>query len=108
MRARATVAAALALIVLAALAPRAGAATVIPNTGADDYDPVTPDANCSLREAIQAGNVFGDFGGCLYTGGDVGSVTILLSGGVTYERTLTDAAEEDTNATGDSTPCSRA
>ena len=60
-----------------------------------------PDADCSLREAIQSGNNFADFGGCVNTGGGYGEITILLSGGITYERTRTDAGDEDTNATGD-------
>jgi CSLREA domain-containing protein len=91
-------------LAVAALASAASAraATIVPNTGADEYDAVA-DTDCSLREAIQSGNNFADFGGCVNTGDpSYGGIEILLSGGVTYQRTRADAGgDEDANATGD-------
>jgi CSLREA domain-containing protein len=94
-----------ALTVTALLAPAAAnGATITPSiTGLDDFDPVTPDATCSLREAIQAANGNADFGGC-DTGAEVsgpyGNDIVRLVAGVTYARTIT-GAFEDLNATGD-------
>ena len=69
------------IAVLAMLPASAGAATITPNVTTDDFDaPGAPDANCSLREAIQAAVTNGTYGGC--PTGDSGTDTILLTSGL--------------------------
>lgn len=75
----------------------ASADTIAVNTPNDDRDAV-PDADCSLREAIETANADADFGGCAQTGSSSGPDTITVPAG-TY--TLTGAAEEDLNVSGD-------
>ena len=66
-----------------AFAGTAGAATITPNTFADEYN-VGP--NCSLREAVQAANTDAAFGGCSAGSGadaiplDAGTYQISLPG----------------------------
>lgn len=69
------------------------AALIVVNTTADEFG---GGASCSLREAIQSANTGGDFGGC--AGANATANTIRLPSG-TY--TLTGAAGEDNNASGD-------
>jgi|GEM_PF-6137386 len=58
----------LTLLALATLLPAgAGAATLTPTTTDDQFD-VTPDAECSLREAVESANLNADFGGCVGVG----------------------------------------
>ena len=66
-------------------------------TTADEYDAVTANSTCSLREAISAVNLGQDFGGC--PAGAAGD-TILLTGGQTYALTRA-GSEENANVTGD-------
>src|SRR5688572_6823187 len=61
------------------------AATVAPDTTADDYGSVA--TNCSLREAVRTLNTFTDFGGCTHTGAFGSADTIRLSS-ATYELTI--------------------
>lgn len=75
-------------------APAAPSATIFVNTTADEFG---TGKNCSLREAIQAANTNSDFGGCIGVKA-YGSDVITLPAG-TY--TLTGAAGEDNNASGD-------
>jgi CSLREA domain-containing protein len=68
----------------------AGAAVVTPNTTADEYDSVTPNLTCSLREAIKSADQDSDFGGCTHTGGSylfLDPDTVLVPGG-TYTLTI--------------------
>jgi CSLREA domain-containing protein len=63
---------------LAASASIASAAVITVTTGLDEFD-TTPNATCSLREAIQSANTDGDFGGC--TGSGIyGNDTIVFYG----------------------------
>jgi len=78
---------------LLAGAPWAGAATIAPNTTADQFG---MGAECALREAIQAANTNAAFGGCPAGGIDD---TILLRGGDTYPLTI--ANTDGTNSNGD-------
>jgi CSLREA domain-containing protein len=76
-------------MLLAALSlqmPVAEAATVVPNTTADDYD-AAPDATCSLREAVKTIDVSSDFGGCTHSGAFPSNNTIQLVPG-TYELSI--------------------
>ena len=76
----------------------AHAATISVDTEADELDilPATG-TGCSLREAIQAANQDGDFGGC--TGTSYAADTIQLRPGL-YRLTRS-GRHEDANATGD-------
>jgi CSLREA domain-containing protein len=75
-------------------APAALAATpIVVTTTADEFG---GGVGCSLREAIQSANTGSNFGGC--TGANAAANTITLPAG-TY--TLTGAADEDSNASGD-------
>jgi hypothetical protein len=86
-----------------ALPPFAGAATITPNTTSDDYDdgtPDPPDANCSLREAVQSAVDNAPFGGC--TTGDAGTDVIALTAAPADSYTITvGASDNDNNAEGD-------
>jgi len=66
---------------------------ILVTTTADDFD---TGLGCSLREAIQSANTGTNFGGCI--GASATANTITLPAG-TY--TLTGAAGEDSNVTGD-------
>lgn len=58
-----------------------GLASAVPievNITADELSPPDPDTGCSLREAVQAANTDGDFGGCS-AGGHIGFDTINLN-----------------------------
>jgi CSLREA domain-containing protein len=79
---------------LFALPALASAATITPNTTADELN---AGGACSLREAISAANGDAAIGGCP---GGSGSDTIVLTGGSTYGRSLT-GANEDANGSGD-------
>jgi len=71
----------------------AGAATITPNTTADQFN--SDPGHCSLREAVQAANTEAAFGGCpAGTGNDV----IKLGAGV---YALTIPGNDGTNAAGD-------
>src|SRR5262245_54094081 len=71
----------------------AGAATITPNVTADQFG--SDAAHCALREAVQATNVDGPFGGCAAgTGDDV----ISLPRG-TYRLTI--PGDDISNAAGD-------
>ncbi|MGQ0603289.1 MAG: choice-of-anchor Q domain-containing protein [Anaerolineales bacterium] len=84
----------ISLFVLAAPVQATGG--IIPvTTTVDEYD-VTPNATCSLREAITAVSTGNAFGGC--PAGAAGD-TIELAAGNTY--VLTRTGYEDNNATGD-------
>jgi CSLREA domain-containing protein len=73
----------------------ANAATFTPDTTADDFG--TDPAHCSLREAVQASQGGGSFGGCSASNDDAD--TIVLTTGSTYSLTL--AGVDDANAVGD-------
>ena len=75
-------------------APAAPSATIVVNTTADEFG---TGKNCSLREAIQAANTDSDFGGC--TGVKAYGADVITLPAGTY--TLTGAAGEDANASGD-------
>jgi CSLREA domain-containing protein len=78
---------------LALSAAPAGAATITPTTTADQFG--EDSAHCALREALQAANTDGPFGGCpAGSGADL----IPLAAG-TYS--LTRAGNDDTNDKGD-------
>jgi CSLREA domain-containing protein len=82
---------ALASLAFLTLAGSAGAATIAPNTFADEFN---VGANCSLREAVQAANTDAAFGGCP-TGG--GADSIPLAAGV-YQTSL--PGDENANVNG--------
>jgi CSLREA domain-containing protein len=75
--------------------------TINVNTIADEYD-VSPNANCSLREAIETANTTAgtptDIGGCTMSG-TTGDITINVPDGA-YTLSIA-GTEEDANATGD-------
>ncbi len=71
--------------------------TIAVDITSDDFD-VVPDADCSVREAVQTANVDANFGGCAQTGTSSGPDTITIPAG-TY--TLTGAAGENLNLSGD-------
>src|SRR6266508_3552518 len=75
----------------------AQAATIAPNTTADEYDAI-PDATCSLREAVQTADTNSNFGGCVASGG-FGTDTVQLPTG-TYMLTI-DPTGGDLNDSGD-------
>jgi CSLREA domain-containing protein len=79
----------------ASIAPAAaGAATITPNTTADDNNFNL--ANCSLREAVTAANTDADYGGCVRVGA-VGVDMIPLPAG-TYPLS---SGQDDANTAGD-------
>ncbi|MEM6326395.1 MAG: CSLREA domain-containing protein [Bacteroidota bacterium] len=82
------------LVLLLVIASVAEAQDILVTTTADEFGE-TPSA-CSLREAIEAANRGGDFGGCAWPGP---APTIRL-GAETYVLTR-EGAREDSNATGD-------
>ncbi len=85
---------------LLALPGSAMAATIDVNTPADEFDDVTPPgAGCSLREAIEAANTDGTYGGC-DAGANENLDTIELDNDVLYPRIQIGDAEH-MNATGD-------
>jgi CSLREA domain-containing protein len=73
----------------------ASAATLTPDTTADDFG--TDTGHCSLREAVQAAQGNGSFGGCSATDSDAD--TIVLAAGSTYSLTI--PGVDDANAQGD-------
>lgn len=79
------------------IVPASQAATFVVDTTTDEYADPGPGAGCSLREAVEAANTDGDFGGC--TGPDNAGDTINLAAGATYVRTRTGI--DDTNEFGD-------
>lgn len=84
----------LALPILCAAMPL-HAATIAVTTGIDEYD-TTPNANCSLREAVQSAFNQNDFGGCTHGGFyATASDTINLPAG-TFNLTRFDN-DDDTN-----------
>jgi CSLREA domain-containing protein len=73
-------------------------ATLTVTTTADEYDIASPNANCSLREAVQSSNDNADRGGCTHTG-PYGTNTIVLA---TTTYTLTRIGiDDDANSTSD-------
>lgn len=87
MRARLGTALVATLALLFALSARASAATITPNTNADELN---TGGACSLREAISSANGDTAVGGCA---AGSGTDTIVLTGGSTYVRSLTGADE---------------
>ena len=79
---------------LFALPALASAATITPNTTADELN---AGGACSLREAISSANGDAAIGGCP---AGSGTDTIVLTGGSTYVRSLT-GVNEDANGSGD-------
>ncbi len=89
-------AAATALLGTLVIPAAAGANVIAPNTVADEFD-TNPDA-CSLREAVQAANTNGTFGGCSAGAGD----DVITLGPGTYTLTRPpDGVSEDDNREGD-------
>jgi CSLREA domain-containing protein len=87
-----------------ALVSTASAATISPDTTADDFG--SDLAHCSLREAIQSANTDADFGGCVATGSSYtsgGADTINLAASTTYNIQTLDFPDygEDANVKGD-------
>ncbi len=78
-------------VIALALAGPASAATVAPTINADEYDN-SPNATCSLREAVQSANANMNFGGCMATDLPYGTDTIALGDG-TYNPDHLRAAE---------------
>ena len=76
-------------------ASTAHASFIVVSTTADEYG---AGAACGLREAIEAANTDGVFGGCSVA--DTDDDQIELAAGLTYVRTRTGAGE-DLNSTGD-------
>jgi CSLREA domain-containing protein len=70
-----------AALALLASASSAVGAVITPSTDDDDYDATTPDATCSLREAVQSAEQGSDFGGCIAGGTYTGADTIELDPG---------------------------
>lgn len=77
--------------------PEALINTINVNTTADEYD-ASPNANCSLREAVRSANDNADFGGCNSTG-IYGNDLINIPVG-TYALTRV-GIDDDTNSTAD-------
>jgi CSLREA domain-containing protein len=63
----------------------AHAATLTPDTTADEFDPVA-DGDCSLREAVESANRDADFGGCLGVGAYGDDVIVLAAAVYTLDR----------------------
>ena len=80
---------------LALLPAAAGAATIAPNSTADDFDTMGAPDVCSLREAIQSAVTNSSFGGC--PAGDSGLDTITLSGTPATSYRITLGAEGNEN-----------
>jgi CSLREA domain-containing protein len=84
--------------VLLALAPAtASAAVITPDVTTDDFGGDL--SHCSLREAVQAAQTNGVFGGCSAANNDAD--TIVLTAGQIYSLTIPDAGDDNTNANGD-------
>jgi CSLREA domain-containing protein len=89
---------ALLAAILVALSPASAAAVLSPNTTVDEYDDPAPmGSDCSLREAVEAANTDGVFGGCSDTDNDDEGVS--LDAGSIY--VLTRDGIDDTNVAGD-------
>ena len=74
----------------------ASAATITVTTGLDEFN-LTPNATCSLREAIESANINSDFGGCQGSGA-YGSDTIVFSPTITSTQlTITTGMSNDDN-----------
>src|SRR5262245_21139659 len=101
MERKTLVASVLTVLVLALPAGTAAAASLTPNTKADE-DGTGP--ACSFREAVESANADADFGGCTHAGA-YGPDTVLLPAG-TYGLTENRVHVEDT--TGDATTILRA
>lgn len=91
----ARLAAALAFLAIPATA---NAATIAVTTTSDDFG--SDSSSCSLREAVQSSNTDSAFGGCT-SGTNVPEDTILLTSGQTYDLTIPDVSNDNTNASGD-------
>jgi CSLREA domain-containing protein len=85
-------------LLLAAVA--ATAATITVTTTADEYDSITPNLQCSLREAIASANGDADFGGCAHTGSYGADQIVFAAANGTYALTRA-GVSEDADATGD-------
>lgn len=87
------------MLLVGALAVPAQAAdgTITVTTTADEYNAVTPNGFCSLREAITTINTGSAFGGC--PAGSAGD-TILLTGNQTYTLSIYGVGDNQ-NASGD-------
>lgn len=96
---RGAMVAAVGVVVALLAAGPAAAATIAPDTTADDFD-LFPDRTCSLREAIESANREENFGGCTARGFYDRETVIVRPG--RYELTLGpgDVVGSD-NATGD-------
>jgi CSLREA domain-containing protein len=79
----------------------AGAATLTPNTTADDFGSDT--SHCSLREAVQSIDTAANFGGCTanVTPDGYGTNDTVSLGSGTYTLTISAAGNEDGNLEGD-------
>jgi CSLREA domain-containing protein len=89
----------LSLVAARSYTPDGPGATITVTTFTDEFGDA-PNTGCSLREAIQATNIHGDFGGCVY---GIGSDVINLPAGE-YHLTRdagTAATIEDNNVYGD-------
>jgi CSLREA domain-containing protein len=75
--------------ILALVGASTDAATVTVDTAVDELD-ATPNASCSVREAVESANSDADFGGCVGVG-PYGDDTILLPAG-TYGLSRTGSA----------------
>jgi CSLREA domain-containing protein len=73
----------------------------LPNTSSDEYD-TSPNATCSLREAVQTFNTFINFGGCTHTG-DFGTADAVELPIGHYTLTIP-ATGPDDNSSGDLEP----
>jgi CSLREA domain-containing protein len=85
----------LAVVGVLGFSSSAGAATIKVTDTADDFF-AAPGGTCSLREAVQAANIDAAFGGC-HKG--IGSDTIVLKSGETYDLMISGA--DDANTAGD-------
>jgi CSLREA domain-containing protein len=82
-----------------AIAVAARAATLTVSTTSDEYDIATPNAFCSLREAIQSVNDTADRGGCVAVGA-YGTADRIDLAAQTYPVQISGSGE-DANASGD-------
>lgn len=85
-----------ALALAAGIPASAQAATITPDTNADEINAAAP---CSLREAVQSANLDADAGGCVATDLPYGDDVIVL-GAQNYQLTIAGVGEQD-NQTGD-------
>ncbi|MBN1946506.1 MAG: tandem-95 repeat protein, partial [Bradymonadales bacterium] len=86
----------LALLALLALGPVAAAqeAVIYVTTCDDDFDAISADTDCSLREAIEAANTGADFGGCTISPA-TGAVYVIELPAWTYQLTQRGTADYD-------------